>query len=224
MKRPFFYLLALVMTVSVISCKKDKGEKATTTDAGTAKKVEAAASFKVNPAASNVMWEGYKPTGTHNGTVKVSEGSIQLKGDKIVAGKFVLDMNSINVLDLSGDDKAYLESHLKGLEDKKADDFFNVNKYPTGSFEITKVADLPNDADGHQMVYGNLTLKDQTHQVGFKAKASVAGKAVTITAPKFNIDRTKWNIKYGSKSIFDNLGDKFINDEMGLSISLAGMK
>lgn len=224
MKRPFFYLLALVMTLSVMSCKKDKGESATTTAAGEASKVEAAASYKVNAGASKVLWEGYKPTGTHNGTVNISEGQVDVKDGKVVAGKLVLDMNSITVLDLEGDDKAYLESHLKGLEDKKADDFFNVNKYPTGTFEITKVVDLPNDADGNQQVYGNLTLKDQTQQVGFKAKVTMDGNSLTVLTPKFNIDRTKWNIKYGSKSIFDNLGDKFINDEIGLTITLAANK
>ena len=223
MKRPFFYLLAFVMTVSVISCKKDKGEKATTSDAGQVKNVEAAASYKVNPAASKILWEGYKPTGTHNGTVNVTEGVVEVTNGKLAAGKFVIDMNSINVLDLAGDDKANLESHLKGLEDKKADDFFNVAVYPTGSFEITKVVDLK-DADGYQMVYGNLTLKDKTHQTGFKAKATVTGNAVTVTAPKFNIDRTKWDIKYGSKTLFKDLGDKFINDEIGLTITLAANK
>ena len=120
MKRPIFYLLAFVMTVSVIACNKDKGEKATTSAAGEAKKVEAAASYKVNPAASKVLWEGYKPTGTHNGSVNVSEGLVEINNGKISAGKFTFDMNSINVLDLAGDDKAYLESHLKGLEDKKS--------------------------------------------------------------------------------------------------------
>ncbi len=224
MKRPLFYLLALVLTLSVISCKKDKGESAETTEAGKVKKVEAAVMYKINPDASKVMWEGYKPTGTHNGIVNVSEGAVEFANGKLAAGKFTLDMNSITSLDQTGDYKASLESHLKGLEDEKADDFFNVTKYPTSSFIITKVVDLAGDPDANMMVYGNLTIKDQTHQVGFKAKVDVAGDAVTVTTPKFNIDRTKWNVKYGSKTIFDNLGDKFINDEIGLNISLSGNK
>ena len=221
MKRPFFYLLALALAVSVAACKKDKGEAAETSDAGKANKVESTASYKVNTDASKVMWEGYKPTGTHNGTVNVSEGVVGISEGKLATGKFSLDMNSIVSLDLSGDEKAYLESHLKGMEDEKADDFFNVKKYPTSTFEITKVVDLAGDPDANSMVYGNLTIKDQTHQIGFKAKVEVADGAVSVSTPKFNIDRTKWNVKYGSKSIFDNLGDKFINDEIGLSITLA---
>ena len=224
MKKPFFYLLAMLLTVSVISCKKDKGEAAKTGEKGDAIKVEAAASYKVNTAASKVLWEGYKPTGTHSGTVNVSEGAVDVVDGKVSAGSFMLDMTSISVLDLAGDEKAKLESHLKGMEDKNTDDFFNVSTYPTGKFEITKVVDLPNDPDANQMIYGNLTLKDQTHPIGFKAKTTVAGKAVTVSTPKFNINRTKWNIKYGSKTIFDNLGDKFINDEIGLTITLAANK
>jgi polyisoprenoid-binding protein YceI len=224
MKRPFFYLLALVLTVSVVSCKKDKGEAASTTEAGTVNKVESAATYKVNAAASKVMWEGYKPTGTHNGTINVTEGTVDIKDGKLAAGKFVMDMNSITSLDLTGDNKASLESHLKGMEDAKADDFFNVRQYPTSTFEITKVVDLAGDSEANSMVYGNLTIKDQTQQIGFKANVMMNGDAVEVSTPKFNIDRTKWNVKYGSKSIFDNLGDKFINDEIGLTIALSANK
>ncbi len=224
MKRPIMYFLAVMLAASVISCKKDKGEAATTSDAGKVKKVEAAATYAVNTAASNVLWEGYKPTGTHNGSIKVSSGSVQMKDGKLAAGEFVMDMNSINVLDLSGDEKAGLEGHLKGSDDKSADDFFNVSKYPTSTFKITKVVNLENDAEANTMVYGNLTIKDQTQQIGFKANVNVTGNALKVSTPKFNIDRTKWNVKYGSKSIFDNLGDKFINDEIGLTIALAANK
>ena len=224
MKRPFFYLLALALAFSVGACKKDKGESAETSGAGNAKKVENAAMYKVNTEASKVMWEGYKPTATHNGTVNVSEGSIGVKDGKLASGKFALDMNSIVSLDLEGDNKAYLESHLKGMEDEKANDFFNVREYPTSTFAITKVVDLAGDPDANSMVYGNLTIKDQTHQIGFKAKVDITENAVSVSTPKFNIDRTKWKVEYGSKTIFPSLKDEFINDEIGLAINLSANK
>ena len=128
-----------MLTVSTVACKKDKGDAAETSDAGKIKKVEAAATYKVNTSASMVAWEGYKPTGTHNGTVKITDGKVDMKDGKLAAGEFTLDMTSINVLDLSGDDKAGLEAHLKGSKADNADDFFNVAKYPKATFKITKV-------------------------------------------------------------------------------------
>jgi polyisoprenoid-binding protein YceI len=96
-----------------------------------------------------------------------------------------------------------------------------VKKYPTAKFEITKVTDLAGNPDANSLVYGNLTMKDQTKQVSFKANIATDGKMVKVSAPKFTIDRTQWKVTYGSKSIFDNLKDKFINDEIGLQIELA---
>lgn len=225
MKNSILYALAFMLAVSVVACKKDKGEAAVTSEAGKVKKVEADATYKVNTDASKVLWEGYKPSGTHNGSINISEGTVQMKDGKLSAGEFVLDMNSITVLDLSGDDKAGLEGHLKGSKEENSDHFFNVAQYPTGTFKITKVVGLTSeDSDANYMVYGNLNIKDKTSQIGFKANVMASGNVVTVTTPKFQIDRTKWNVNYKSKSAFKNLGDKFINDEIGLSITLAANK
>ena len=61
----------------------------------------------------------------------------------------MIDMNSITVLDLEGDYKANLEAHLKGTVDEKADDFFNVNQFPTANFEVTKIGELTNNPDAN---------------------------------------------------------------------------
>ena len=220
MKNVLTLLLVLTATLTMVSCKKDKGEAASTNEAQEVSKTKGSASYNVNSAASNVLWEGYKPTGTHNGTLKVSEGTVEVKDGKVAGGSFVMDMASINVLDLEGDKKANLEGHLKGSGEEGQDDFFNVTKYPTAKYEITKVVNLDGDEEANQMIYGNLTVKDQTHNVGFKAMVDVNDKTVTVKTPKFNIDRTKWNVQYGSKSIFKNLGDNFVNDEIGLEINL----
>ena len=106
-------------------------------------------------------------------------------------------------------------------EAEKDDHFFNVKKYQTAKFEITKVTDLAGNHDANSLVYGNLTMKDQTKQVSFKANIATDGKMLKVSAPKFTIDRTQWKVTYGIKSIFDNLKDKFINDEIGLQIELA---
>lgn len=206
-------------TLLVFSCKsKPEGEAAKVGDAA---KVSAATgkSYAVNTTASKVLWEGAKVTGKHNGTISLSEGKVMVDGGKITGGEFVIDMNSINVLDLEGDSKASLEGHLKGSNDKNADDFFNVAKYPTAKFVISKVTGYEGEG-ANALVYGNLTLKDVTKQVSFKANVDVADSGIKVTTPSFTINRTDWGIKYGSASFFDGLKDKAINDDMGLNVTL----
>jgi polyisoprenoid-binding protein YceI len=211
----------ILLVGSMTSCKDSEGAKAEISNKG-AVAVATGVTMEVDLDNSKVMWEGTKPTGSHNGTVNVGGGSVSVKDGKVTGGNFTLDMNSITCLDLEGDSKAGLEGHLKGTaEAEKVDHFFNVKKYPTAKFEITKVTDLAGNPDANSLVYGNLTMKDQTKQVSFKANIATDGKMVKVSAPKFTIDRTQWKVTYGSKSIFDNLKDKFINDEIGLQIELA---
>lgn len=214
-----FSFLALALSM-FIACKNTKGE-----DAKVGDKVENATkaegkTYQVDAGLSKVMWEGSKPVGTHNGTVNVSQGNVVVDGGSVVGGTFTLDMNSISVLDLQGDDKAYLESHLKGMGDDNADDFFNVKKYPTATYEITKVTKKTGDANANSLIYGNLTMRDVTKSVAFAANVNVADGKVQVSTPQFKLDRTQWGIKYGSPSFFEGLKDKAINNDIGLKINL----
>lgn len=201
------------------SCKQTEGEKAEVTEAV---EVKAATGniIAVDTDASTVNWVGTKPTGTHEGTIKLAQGSLTIDNNKVAGGSFVLDMNSITNTDMDGDMKAGLEAHLKGTSEGKEDHFFNVAEHPTGTFEISKVVTLSGDETANSSVYGNLTLKGITKAIGFKAMINVNDGQVTVTTPQFTIDRTQWGINYNSKSVFEDLGDKFINDEIGLSINL----
>lgn len=211
--------LFLLFLSSFVACKNDKAAKTETSA-----KVEASAktgkTYIVDQTLSKVLWEGTKPAGAHNGTVDVSSGSISVANGTITGGAFAINMNTITVLDLEGDKKAYLEGHLKGLDEKSADDFFNVNKYPMAKFEITKVTKLENDPAGSHLVYGNLTIRDVTKQIGIKANVSISDNTVSVKAPTFKIDRTEWGIKYHSGKFFDNLKDKVINDDLNMGINL----
>ena len=130
-------------------------------------------------------------------------------------------MNSITVEDLEGEDKANLEGHLKGSnKPEAADHFFNVAKYPTAEFVVTGFT----NENGSDMVEGDLTIKDKTNKVKFPVSITETAAVATLTSPVFEINRTLWDIKYGSKSFFDDLGDKFINDEISLEINLKAKK
>lgn len=181
-----------------------------------AEATEAAVTYNVDTAASQIKWEGAKPTGTHHGTINLSSGTIAVNNGTVEAGNFVIDMNSITDEDLTGEEKANLEAHLKGTVEGKEGDFFNVKEYPTAKFELTGVE--------NDIVKGNLTIREKTHAIEFPATATMDGDKIMVKSETFEIDRTKWDVNYGSKSIFPNLGDKFINDEIKITVSLVATK
>ncbi|TRZ41474.1 YceI family protein [Robertkochia solimangrovi] len=155
---------------------------------------------------SSVSWKGYKVTGSHEGTVALKKGILTFDGDKLAGGEFTVDMTSLVSTDLTGEYKGKLEGHLK------SDDFFGVEKYPNATLVFTKVSATGKNA---YKVTGDLTIKGKTHPVNFDL--SIYGSKATASV---KIDRAKYDIRYGSGSFFDNLGDKTIYDEFDLVVDL----
>ncbi len=198
-----------------VACKEK-----TNTTAGEAQEVakatETAMDYSINVEESQILWKGEKPTGSHNGTIKLASGTLAVAEGVIEAGNFAIDMNSITCLDLDGDLKEKLEAHLKGTVEGKEGHFFNVTKYPEAVFELTGIS----EKEGKAMVSGNLTIKGKTNAIEFPAAVSVEENALKLQSEPFEIDRTKWDVNYGSRTIFGDLGDKFINDDIELTVSL----
>ncbi len=213
-KLSWLFLLGLL----VVACKPS-GDKAETSEAGEAAEISGF-TYNVIADSSMVMWIGSGVGKEHNGTVNVSKGAVSIEDGKLTGGKFVLDITSIVVLDLEGDRKGYLESHLKGLGDDNANDFFNTKSFPSSSFEITKATQLLNDENANYIINGNLTIKDVTKQVSFKAQVNENDGMISVTTPQFTIDRTEWGIKYGSSTFFDDLKDIAIGNDIGFQINL----
>lgn len=217
MKNNLFTILFMsVLSISVIGCK-DKAKEATTTEAEEVAEVTAAAKkYTVDLDSSSIAWTGFKPTGSHNGTISIENGVLSTEDGKISGGSFLINMGSIEVLDIPAEDEGNgkLKGHLT------SPDFFDVEKYPSAAFEITGLEEV----EGKMMLSGNLTLKEMKNNVTFPVSVTHEGDAMTLTSETFTIDRTKWNVQYGSKSIFDNLGDKFINDDIELTIKVTATK
>lgn len=213
--------LVVVTTLSLTSCKKETPESTEPVEAAAEASVESN-TFKVDVTKSSIEWIGTKPAGKHNGTISLSAGELSLNNGKVESGKFTIDMNTITVLDLkAGDGKEDLEGHLKGLgKEEDADHFFNTKKFPEGSFEITSVETV----DAKTTVNGNLTLKGITKPVSFPATIAVDGNNLTLSSESFKINRTLWGVNYASKSIFDNLKDKFVDDEIELKVTVTATK
>ncbi|MEQ9376727.1 MAG: YceI family protein [Imperialibacter sp.] len=170
--------------------------------------------YKVNTVESKVIWTGEKLAGSHTGTINLIQGDLQFDGDKLAGGSFTIDMNSIVDTDLEGEYKGKLEGHLK------SDDFFGVATYPTASFKITSVKSTGNNKYD---VTGDITIKGTTEKITFPAELAVNGSKVTATS-KITVDRSKFNVKYGSKSFFAEIGDKVIYDEFVLDVTLVAAK
>lgn len=210
----YLFLFALIALVG--SCKNaPKGEAATTSEAAAVPAASSSKTLAVNTNNTLINWSGSKIGGTHTGTLKLKSGSINVEGDKITGGNFEIDMASMVCTDLDAEGAGKLVGHLSNS------DFFDVPKYPTAKFEITKVTSLAGNPDANCMVYGNLTMKDITKQIGFKANIKVGPNGASVSTGDFTIDRTEFGIEYGSASLADTVKDKAINDKIGLKITLS---
>ncbi|WCO02709.1 YceI family protein [Psychroserpens ponticola] len=221
-KKTLYLTLSLIFTLSITGCK-DNAKEANTSDAEAAAISKSTSEkFTVNVSESTIEWIGFKPTGTHSGTISLDNGVFKTDDGKLQSGTFLIDMNSITVTDMeSGDGKEDLEAHLKGTVEGKENHFFDVKKFPTAAFEITGTESL---AAGKTRLSGNLDIKGQKHNISFPVNITNNGDEMTIESEPFKIDRTKWNVNYGSKSIFEGLGDKFINDDFELKIRIKAKK
>lgn len=161
---------------------------------------------EINVENSKVVWKGYKVTGSHEGVIAIKSGHLNFDKDKLTGGSFIIDMSTITNTDLEGEYKGKLEGHLK------SDDFFGVEKFPTASLIFTKVESTGKNS---YEVTGDITIKGKTETVSFNI--SVYGSKANVS---LKIDRTKFDVRYGSTSFFDGLKDKAIYDEFDLVADL----
>lgn len=216
-----FRIFTLLLTISLFTACSDapKGEKVEAKDATEETAVSnAATSYTVNTDESKVMWTGSKPTGQHMGTIGLSNGTIAVTDGMISGGEFTIDFNSLVNTDLkAGEGKEDLEGHLK------TGDFFEVEKFPTGTFNVTSVEAVSDNAEVTHNVTGNLTMKDITKSVSIPMNVAMMGDKIAAQSTAFTIDRTQWGINFHSGAL-GTAKDKIINDQVGLVITLVANK
>lgn len=174
------------------------------------------AGLPVDIEKSTIEWEGKKVTGAHNGTISLQSGEFEVVKGEIKGGEFVIDMNSIVCLDITNPSgNAKLVGHLKN------DDFFSVDKYPTAKIVITKVVKLKENEQGlTHNVYGNLTIKGITEEITFPATITTDKNGKVSAKAEFTVDRTKYDVKYGSSTFFPSIADKAISNDMYFKVNL----
>ncbi|MBK0383311.1 YceI family protein [Pedobacter sp. SD-b] len=171
--------------------------------------------YKVDVTKSKIEWIGKKITGQHNGEIKLANGILNANGSRLVGGIFNIDMNTITCTDLDQKNGAKLLGHLK------SEDFFSVEKHPTANFEIITINQV--DANKYNIT-GNLTIKGISDKITFPATIQQKGNVIVAVASNIKVDRTRYDVKYGSKNFIAGLGDKAIDDEFELNINLVAKK
>ena len=179
-------------------------------------KLSSDGNFRVDTLHSIIEWTGYKPTGLHTGMIKIKSGELRVNTGILTSGKIIADMNSMTCNDITdAEDNKHLIEHLLD------DDFFSASKFPYSSFEISEVRKEAT-GNGYQ-IKGMLTIKDVTNEVAFPAFCTSSGNTIHVLAV-LRIDRTRFGIKYKSKTIFPDLGDKFISDEVEIKMNMKAVQ
>ena len=183
---------------------------------------DTANSFVVNTEYSKVNWKGYKIGSEHTGEVALKEGNLLMEDGKLTGGKFVIDMSTITCTDLKEEEEnKKLVSHLKSA------DFFGTTDHPTATFVINKTIpygkEKVKDQDFFKETYklvGEITIKGITKPL--KTQVDIYDYDTSLSAvARLKIDRSDFDIRYGSGSFFDDLGDKIIYDEIQLDVNIS---
>jgi polyisoprenoid-binding protein YceI len=175
--------------------------------------------YNVDYKSSTINWHAEKATGSgHDGTIRVSSGQVVVAKSNIATGKLKVDMNGIACTDLpEGEYNSNLINHLK------SPDFFDTAKFPDSNFEVTSVTSKADVKGNTHVVAGKITIKGITKDISFPAKVSGDGKSVTIDGD-IVLDRSQFDVRFGSETFFGSLGDKAINNDMKLKLHVVANK
>jgi len=170
---------------------------------------------RVDAKSSTVKWIGSKVASSHQGNVNIGKGVLFIDHGTLVGGEIAIDMNSISCSDIESKKKnQYLVDHLKN------EDFFNTKDFPLATI---KIKSAEKGKGNMYEIHAKLTIKGIAHPIAFEADVDINGVNFLAKA-KIKIDRTKWGIKYGSGSFFEDLGDKMILDEIAFDVFLLSVK
>ena len=184
--------LVISASVLVISCGKDKP---VTSDSNEILTTNDGQIYVVDTLNSKAEWKGFKvvksDNTSHIGTLKFESGEVTVKDGKLESGQFVIDMTSI-----ANDDLKDSEINDKLIGHLKSEDFFDTEKFPTASFEITKISEAPKGSDYNTILDGNLTLKGITKPATFNANVKIKDGELSIATEPRDINRDEFGIKF----------------------------
>lgn len=173
--------------------------------------------YAIDPGQSCIEWIGRNLAGSHYGTINILDGKIPIQRGMPVNASFTIDMNSITNLDLVDPTlNSLLVGHLK------SDDFFDVEIFSTAQFDAVAFRPINGAQAGEPNfeVTGKLTIKGIAQTITFPAIISLTENRTIAAEAHFDIDRTRWNVIYGSGKIFEKLGRHLVNDHITILLKL----
>lgn len=174
------------------------------------------ANSNIDLEKSQIEWTGKKIAGSHNGTISLISGNLEIENNDIIRGEFVINMNSIICTDIESK-----ESNLRLVNHLKNDDFFSVEKFPTSKIVINKAEKLKENKEGWtHNIYADLTIKGITKEIVFKSKMETDSKDKRSVYAEIIVDRSQYDVRYGSTTFFSNLANKAIDNEMFFKVKL----
>ncbi|WP_109831339.1 YceI family protein [Reichenbachiella versicolor] len=204
-------LVASVLFITTACTKQKKAESETTEVETTETEAVIEETKESTESLGTITWTGTKITGdSHTGTIDIKENNLTFEEGQLTGGSIIVDMTTITDTDLEGEWKQKLEGHLN------SDDFFGTATFPTSTLAIKSIEAGEGDVI---KVTADLTIKETTLEEAFEVTKTEQDGKVSYTAV-VEIDRTKYNVKYGSSNFFEDLGDKAINDIFKLEVTL----
>ncbi len=171
--------------------------------------------YQLDTEESVIRWEGQKTfAGGHHGNVKFESGEVTLENGVPTSGSFVVDMTSLQDEDVQNEAmRAQLEGHLK------SDDFFGVEAHPTANFVVTSTTQSEDDPAVYA-IEGDMTIKGITNSISFPITLGINDEQKITAFAQFDLDRTRWDVRFGSDKFFDNLGDGVIDDNFTVQLNI----
>jgi rhodanese-related sulfurtransferase len=172
--------------------------------------------YSVDTDQSVIDWCGRNPNNKHFGTVGIKRGEIEVNAS-VLSGVFDIDMDSIDNINLKGDDlHPVLTSHLK------SDDFFFVKVFPSAVLTLkeglpikTPFLSIPN-----YELNATLELRGVKADLAFQATVTKTEGGGMAAEAHFDIDRTRWGALYGSARFFENLGMHLVFDLISFQVKI----
>lgn len=172
--------------------------------------------YHIDTEQSIIEWVGRNPNTKHFGTVRISKGQINIEEHKMT-GVVEIDMNSIENMSLEGDElQPVLVSHLK------SEDFFLVKLFPTAKITVSggRLAEDPHLSSPNYEIYGTLDLRGVKADISFPSTLTNTEDAGLAAEAHFDIDRTRWNVIYGSTRFFEHLGMHLVFDHISFQVKI----
>jgi polyisoprenoid-binding protein YceI len=176
--------------------------------------------YHVDTEKSVLEWTGRNINNRHYGRIAISGGEVVMANGRPASGRFTLDMNTMKNLDIQ--DEGWRSMLLRHLA---SDDFFDVERYPTAIFELRGAAAIAGATPGtaNMELAGSLTIKGTTRPICFPAMVAVQEDGSIKAQAALDIDRTNWNVCYGSGKLYERLGMHLVNDLISVELFIVAL-